>query len=221
VGGGVVRMSTMAKAAQKIVKQGAEAAPMGVPNRAMKRVMRRGRRKARKLEKQKPARQKAFGSSNAARRLIGGAGRSLGKFSRKTRRRRKKKGEDVVAEINTAPQVEPIDRSTLPMYFVETDQMMEIFSELQDSNLACMQRIAATESAISEREALFAADHIRLDAEYNQLHATYETMSADSERLGLRMEHTKNARDDMLEQAAHAKDTSGRTRRLAEMGYEE
>ena len=221
---GKVRMSTMARAARKIVRRGEEAKPMGVPNRMMKRVMRHGRRVRKRMQRDKSPERK-FDSRTTRRRRIGApaSNRSLHKvlkIARRKRRDREAKGSEVETAVAVDVVEAQLDRSALPMYFTARSQMLRMFSELQDSNLAIMQRISLTEAAISDRETLFANDRLRLNRDYEEKLVDYEHLRSEHARIADALTSTREAQAEVIAHATEAR-AKGDARTLAEMGYEE
>ena len=109
-------------------------------------------------------------------------GAKKGRRSRKEREEEEAKlaaeARSIQAKVLTLDDVsdeeETEDEKEVPMYFCEPQQLLDIFTALEESNLFLIQNSQETEAALEELKTKFAETRTRMESEADGLHAQTE-----------------------------------------------
>jgi len=148
----------------------------------MLRQQRKAARKQAKLEHRQEELNVAAEAARAAAEEAAAAERAKkGRRSRKEREAEEAAAAaepGIMAKILTIDEVssdeEPEEDKEVPMYFKEPQQLLDIFTALEESNLFLIQNSQETEAALEELKTQFAETRIRMEAESQGLESQIE-----------------------------------------------
>ena len=160
---------------------------------------RRAEKKAAKVaarQAEADAKAEADAAAAAAAAAAANAGKKKGRRSRRTEEGEEEGGGGKAAEVavqrvvirdeDVSTDEETEEERELPVYFKEPQQLLDIFTALEESNLFLIQNSQETEEALEELKVKFSETKTRMDAETVGLKAQIDTL-----RSSIRLEKDK------------------------------